>query len=94
MNCFPQPDAGVLTSAIPNEDILLVHQDTGKYYSLNQTGSLIWKRIEGSACDADIVEELVSRFDVTPEAAAAALSEFLHDLTTQRLITISREKTA
>jgi hypothetical protein len=94
MTCIPQPDAEVLAMALPDQDIVLLHQDSGKYFSLNLTGSLIWRMLEASACHADIVRELVDRFDVTAEAATAALREFLHDLTIQRLITIPREEPA
>jgi hypothetical protein len=94
MSCIPLPDADVLTVAMPGEEIVLLHLQTGRYFSLNQTGSLIWSRMEASICDADIVRELVDRFDVTPEAASTALREFLQDLIRQRLLTISEEEPA
>jgi hypothetical protein len=92
MTYIPQHDPGVLAVAMPDEDVLLLHQDTSQYYSLNKTGSIIWKMMERSLCDADIVRELVDRFEVTPDAASGALSEFIHDLKNQSLISTSQAR--
>lgn len=94
MSSIPLPDADVLTSVLPNGEIVLLHPESGKYYSLNPTGSLIWQGLQRSASDAVLAGELVDRFDVTPEAASAAVHAFLRDLKKQRLITISQEEPA
>jgi hypothetical protein len=86
MHSVPQPEQGVYAVAMPGEDVLLLHQDSGKYYSLNQTASLIWKMMADASSNADMIHELVDRFDITAEDAEAALSEFQHELTSQKLI--------
>lgn len=93
MHSIPQPEQGVFTVAMPGEDVLLLQQDTGKYYSLNQTASLIWKMMESPTCNADIVHALVDRFDISAEAADSALREFLEELHSQNLIKSSPART-
>jgi hypothetical protein len=94
MTCTPRHDADVLAVQMPGEEMVLLHHHSGRYFSLNETGSLIWKKLEDFAGDAEIAQELVHRFDVTPEAALEAVRGFLHELQAQRLITFSEERPA
>ncbi len=87
MLLVPRPDAGVLAVALPDEDVLLLHENSRQYFALNETGSLIWKMIEGAAAFEEIVQALCDRFDVGPEEAAAAITELLQELRENRLVT-------
>ncbi len=43
----------------------LLHLDTGRYYSLNRTGMLVWRAIEQGA---DPVQAVTGRYPSTPVA--------------------------
>ena len=86
MHSVSQPEQGVYAVAMPGEDVLLLHKDTGKYYSLNQTASLIWKMMADAASNTEIIHALVDQFDITAEAAEAALGDFQHELKSEKLI--------
>jgi hypothetical protein len=82
----------VLAVELPDKDVLLLHQGSRQYFSLNRTGSLIWKMIESSASPAAIRQTLTDRFEVTPEAAGAAIGDLLADLQRHKLITLSEPR--
>jgi len=75
---------------MPDGDAILLHLRTGQYFSLNQTGALIWKLMETYTTLADMSQTLFDRFDVTLQVAAETVRELMRDLQTHKLITIPR----
>jgi Coenzyme PQQ synthesis protein D (PqqD) len=49
---------------------------SGRMFSLNPAGSLIFQLLEQSVPNERIVEELVKRFDISIDVARADLNEF------------------
>jgi hypothetical protein len=92
MQYIPRPDPDVLTTAMPGGDMILLHLGTSRYFSLNQTGALIWKMMERSATPAGMSQTLSGQFDVTPEAAEETVRELMLDLKTHNLITIPESR--
>lgn len=88
----PQPDSPVVSVELPDGDLLLLHQETRQYYTLNSTGALIWQYLERSAAPAEIGQALSERFDVTTEDANAAVCQLLTDLVHHKLISVSDSK--
>lgn len=93
MNCAPQPDPGVVISALPNGEMVLVHLDTRQYYSMNSTGALLWNLMAQAPSIDAMSQALYERFDVTPEAARQTVCEFVEDLKAHNLITIPESRT-
>lgn len=58
--------------------VVVLHFDSGKYYSLNHTGSLIWKSILNNVPLDDIVEQLCSVYEVERDTARADVHEMIH----------------
>jgi len=92
MQCIPQPDPDVAVTTMPGGDMILLHLGTGRYFTLNQTGALIWKMMESSTALAAMSEALFDRFEVTPETAAETVHELMQDLKTHKLITIPESR--
>jgi len=67
---------------------VLLHLQTKFYFSLNETGSFLWKLLESEdgALKEDLVDELCNSFDVEPDRAEADVDDFLKDLSDQGLI--------
>jgi len=59
---------------------ILFDPDTGDGFGLNPVSVFIWKRLDGSHSEEEILRELNSTFDDVPENAEAHLSEFVEDL--------------
>lgn len=60
--------------------IVLKDSETGWFYQLNDVGTLIWELVDGAHTIDDIVREVLSEYDVTPEQAHADVMEFLENL--------------
>ena len=93
MQCIPQANPGVVTSALPNGEVVLLHLDTKQYYSLNRTAALIWKQMDHSATLATMSQALCEQFDVSAEAAQEAVCELMQDLKSHKLVILSEPRT-
>ncbi|MBW2737539.1 MAG: PqqD family protein [Deltaproteobacteria bacterium] len=68
------------------DQVVVLHIETGRYYSLNHPGSLIWKGLmEGLSLDR-IIEQLRSIFDVDKPNAKKDSEEMIRDLLTKEAI--------
>ena len=78
----------VVFTDLDDGSAVLLHLETKFYYSLNETGSFLWKLLEreGGASEEDLCEELCQAFDVEEDRAGEDISEFLKDLVEQSLI--------
>jgi hypothetical protein len=92
MQSIPEADPNVVASTLPNGEMVLLQLDTKQYYSLNQTGALIWKHMDHSATLAVMSQTLVEQFDVTAEAAGEAVRELIEDLKSHKLIVLRESR--
>ena len=76
----------VLTAHLEDEAVLL-HMDTKRYYRLNTTAAAIWRGLEQGRTRAQLLEDLCERFDVTAEQAAPELDRIVLDLVDKGLLT-------
>jgi len=69
---------------------VLLHLENKFYYSLNLTGSFIWRLLEdkGDLSEDSIVEAVVDNFEVNEAEARADVDEFIRDLTKEGLIKV------
>ena len=70
---------------------VLLHLDTKRYYSLNETGALIWRLLESGETDERMLECLLETYDVSPAEASATLADLLARLTSARLVSPREE---
>jgi hypothetical protein len=67
---------------------VLLNVDTGDYYTLNGSGTLVWELLERPVTGSDILAALCTGFDVEEPQARQDLAEFLTDLAREGLISI------
>ena len=79
--------AGEAACAVLEGGAVVLHMGTKRYYSLNETGTLVWQLLEQGATDDDAVSGLVDRYAVTRTDASVAVAELLADLMAEGLIT-------
>lgn len=82
------PCGDVLGTRLENEAVLL-HLGTKRYYRLNTTGTVIWTGVEEGLSRAEIVDRLCSEFDVDAGEANRAATALLADLAANELIVLS-----
>jgi hypothetical protein len=78
----------VVFTDLDDGSAVLLHLQTKYYFSLNETGSFLWKLIEreAGATQEEMIEELCAEFDVSAERAHNDVSDFIADLKTQGLV--------
>jgi hypothetical protein len=80
----------VLNSAADNESILM-KQVGGRYYWLDETGTLIWKGLERPCRVEDLALALTNEFVLTPEDALREIHLFLDELYREGLVEVGDE---
>lgn len=68
-----------------NESLLLNLQ-TGKYFRINEVGSLIWEILDGKNSAEDIIQTIVRHFDINEETARQDYLKFIEQLLNDDLI--------
>ncbi|MFO0701630.1 MAG: PqqD family protein [Nitrospira sp.] len=67
-------------------ETVLLDLGTGRYYTLNLVGSLIWELCIGQQTISDIHTVLCDRFDIVPERALDDLVTLVNQLTQEGLL--------
>ena len=79
----PSPD--VQGTSMEGETVLL-DLSTGRYYTLNRLGSVIWEHCTGHSTISDIHAVLCDRFNVAPERALDDLVALINQLVQEGLL--------
>jgi len=81
-------NAVVFTDLEDGSGGVLLHLESKFYYSLNPTGSFIWKQLEEKEemTEENLLEAVVDNFEVDAEEAKKDLEEFIEDLTREGLV--------
>ncbi|OGW51442.1 MAG: hypothetical protein A2V62_04115 [Nitrospirae bacterium RBG_19FT_COMBO_58_9] len=80
-----RPSPEVQGSTMEGETVLL-NLSTGRYYTLNRLGSVIWEHCTGQSTISDIHAILCDRFEVAPERALDDLVSLVNELIQEGLL--------
>jgi len=69
-------------------EVVIVDTAAGRMMSLNETGSAIWSML-GKYSVAQIAEQLVALYDVTPDTAMDETEAFLKEMRRRGLVEVS-----
>ena len=67
-------------------ETVLLDLSTGRYYTLNRLGSVIWEHCTGHSTISDIHAVLCDRFDVSPDRALDDLVTLVNHLVQEGLL--------
>ena len=67
-------------------ETVLLDLSSGRYYTLNRVGSVIWEHCTGDNTISDIQAVLCDRFDVAPERALDDLVTLVNQLVQEGLL--------
>jgi hypothetical protein len=79
----PSPD--VQGTSMEGETVLL-NLSSGRYYTLNRLGSVIWEHCNGHSTISDIHALLCDRFEVAPDLALDDLVALVNQLVQEGLL--------
>ena len=84
-DAYPARGAGVITQKVEGT-LVLLHLESGEYYSLDETGESIWELCDGAHSVGMISSKLGTEYGVAAEQLGTDVSELLMDLAKEGLI--------
>lgn len=70
-------------------EALLLHLDSGQYYSLDEVGGRIWSLCDGSRTVREIATWLAEEYDQSPDVIEADVLELLQELADEQMVAAS-----
>jgi len=80
----PYPE--VVDTELEGEGAVLLHLESQIYFSLNETGTLIWKAMKQGLTLQEICHRLQKEFQVGAEQAEQSVLALTHELAQQKLV--------
>lgn len=81
-----RPSPSVVFTRLSEEEAVLLHLQTKQYYSLNETGIVIWEGLDAGKTTEEIATDLATAYEVEAEEAHAYVQEFLQKLADDDLV--------
>ena len=82
---FWQKNPALAWREIDDETIIISPNDS-IMHELNDTGSFLWKNIDGRKSAADLAELLVENYEVTPDIALSDTEALLQEMSSRKLV--------
>lgn len=82
------PNPNVVFTALDDLESVLLHLKTKQYYSLNETGTLIWQHVSTGDSIDGIADALCDAYEIQPEAAKEHVLGFLQSLAGDGLVDV------
>ncbi len=71
-------------------ECILLHLDTGFYYTLNPSGRFLWESLDGQKSVAQIHQALLEEYEIDGDSAKRDLLQIVDDLIKEDLISVDR----
>jgi hypothetical protein len=85
----PSPQA-IYTQLSEDEGVLL-HMDTKRYYTLNETGSVIWNHLGKGFSLSEIAEKLQQEYEVEIQQAQNSVVRLAQELQQEKLVAVHND---
>jgi hypothetical protein len=80
------------TPSVINEtidgEVVIIHLETGNYYSLDRTGAAVWSLIEKNASFDEVIQELDSLYEGVLQGMKDTITEFMSQLLKEGIIVV------
>lgn len=70
-------------------EAILIHLDTGTYFSLNKVGTQFWERLDGQQTIGQHAAEIAAQYDVDAEMVTADLLELAQEMDGEGLVEVA-----
>ncbi|CCB86988.1 MULTISPECIES: PqqD family protein [Parachlamydia] len=80
-----------VTYQILAEEIVIVHLETGTYYSLDYVGTFIWNGLMNGYPTQQILEDIYTHYEEVPETTEKEIIAFVLQLQEEKLIVQQKE---
>jgi hypothetical protein len=75
----------VLSKTVDDEEVI-VNLNTGTYFGLNPTGTVIWNHLKKGSDTALILSDLLEQFDASEEELKQDMEHFVAQLQSQKML--------
>jgi len=79
-------DPNVLFTQLGDDEGVLLHLDTQYYYSLNETGLLIWRGVTKGMRLGEVAKALRADYEIDPDGAWQQVNDFVTLLKEKKLL--------
>ncbi len=76
----------ILQTPVEEGNVLLLEPEAGLYFEMNETAVLIYRAIDNGLDSDEIVEKMVSQYDVEKSVAITDLNSHIEHLLLQKII--------
>jgi hypothetical protein len=80
------PHPSLVFTQLDDTEAVLLHLDTKRYYTLNETGTRIWELLQQSRSAQEIALALQDNYALTDEEALPLLLAFMDELQQEGLV--------
>lgn len=80
------PRKQIISTLLEDGDGVLVDLHTKRYYQLNESAMIVWSALEKGYAIKEIVGEITSTFEVSPEHAVESVERILGDFQANNLL--------
>jgi hypothetical protein len=82
---FWQKNPALAWREIDDETVIISPNDS-VMHELNDTGSFLWKNIDGKKSAAELAELLVQNYEVAPDVALSDTQSLLEEMSSRKLV--------
>ena len=75
------------TFQVVADEAILIHLQTGVYYSLNEVGTVFWQMLDGQRSLQDCAAQIAADYDAPQETILSDLNELAGELLKEGLVT-------
>lgn len=68
------------------QEVVIIHLESGTYYSLDQSGTMIWKLLQQGATVAEIIDKMGASYGLAADALGKPVQQLIEELCTENLI--------
>ena len=80
------PRKQIVSTLFDDGDGVLVDLNTKRYYQLNESAMVVWTGLEKGHAIPEIVSQITSTFEVSPEHAVESVERILRDFQANNLL--------
>lgn len=80
------PNPSVVSTELDDDESVLLDLNTRRYYTLNETGVVIWRHISDGRSIDEVKSAVLERFEVSVEEAESCVVEFVTNLEKEGLV--------
>jgi hypothetical protein len=88
-----QRSPDLVTTSISDDELVLLHLQTHRYYSLNTTGRFIWAGLVEGKTPEQIVDAALERWQGEREEVETYVCDLIEELKSERLLIAERDAT-